>query len=168
MPAALSRKQKAYLAQLARQAFEHLRVQARARGEVFPADHAMHGEPTDPALWCAETFRHDEVAKACHKKGLRCCSQDDYGAVKGHFLALLGREGQAMKAMVRGADNPKRTAEIKLIEALQRGGFNNGYAEAICRRQFKCSVADATAAQIWKLVYTIRNRGTEKLKEAKA
>lgn len=162
MPAPLANNQKAYLSQLARQAFEKLRADATREGRVYPADHALAGWPTEATLWDPEEFRHTEVAKACHKNGLRCCSQNDYGAVKGHFLALLGREGAAMKAIVNGAGNGKRTAEIKLLEALREGGFHLGYAEAICRKQFHCTVADASAAQTWKLFYTVRNRGRKR------
>ncbi len=156
MPAALANNQKAYLSQLARQAFEKLRADATRAGRVYPAGHALAGWPTDATLWDPEEFRHAEVAKACHKNGLRCCSQDDYGSVKGHFLALIGREGAAMKAMVQGAGNGKRTAEMVLLRELTAANLRQGYAEAICRNKYKCTIADATERQVWTLVYDVR------------
>jgi hypothetical protein len=167
MPAPLTNDQKRILSQLARRAFNKLRAQAKGRGEVFPVEHAMHGEPTDPALWCEETFRHEHVARACHKQGLRCCSQDDYAVVKAHFLHLLGEDGQAVRTLVSGGANEKRVADFKLNEAMRAGGFSQNYVETIARRQFHACVADLSAKQTWNLVYTLRNRAAAKKRAAR-
>lgn len=154
MSAKLSNKQKAYLAQLAREAFARQCAEAsREEGAVLEGGIFVNAFLNDFEEW-----RHEQVARACDKLGLRCCTQDDYGAVKGHFLAMLGREGQALKAMVRGDGNPKRVADYKLNEALREAGLARGYAEAICRNMFGVGLAEAGVKQVWKVFYTVRNR----------
>lgn len=163
----LTNDQKRILAQLARRAFNKLRAMAIGRGETFPMEHDAAGEPIDPLLWNEKDFRHHHVAVACHKDGLKCCSQEDYAAVKGRFLHLLGEDGKAVKVLVHGETNAKRIAEYKLLKELRRAGLSNGYAESICRNMFHCTVADATDKQIWKLIFTIRNRASAKRKVAR-
>lgn len=137
---ALSTKQKKYLAQLARQAFK------------------VRGTPgADFDAW-----RHDEVAKAVGKAGLRCCSQLDYKAVQAHFLDMTGRSGQAMTALVQHQSEPRRQAEAVLLRELTNAGLHLNYANSICNAQFKCTLFDATEKQIWCIVYTIRNRASRK------
>lgn len=157
MSAKLTNDQKRYLSQLSDRAFRFLGAKARGRGEVWPEDITAN----------LATFRHDEVAKACGKLGLRCCSQDDYGAVKAHFLSLLGEDGRALKAHVEGANNPDRIAEWKLsqeIDAAAAVGITRRYAEEICKRQFGCTILEATTKQKWNLMFTIRNRAAAKRK----
>jgi hypothetical protein len=146
MSAPLDNNQKRILSQLARRAFNRELALARGRGEKL-------AELNESA------FRHEHVAKACGKLGLRCCSQDDYGAVKAHFLDLLGEHGQAFKAVHHGTGNARRIAEYKLMQACEQGGLQLSYAAKICVNQFKCSLEDATEKQLWCLTFTIKNRG---------
>lgn len=141
MSAPLSKGQKSYLSQLARRAWA--KTIADADG-VGPEE---------------SQFRHDQVALACGKLGLRCCSQDDYKIVEAHFLNLLGETGRAMNALVRSQDNPRRIARYKLDQALREAQLETGYAEKICRAQFKCGVNEATEKQLWCLMFTVKNRG---------
>jgi hypothetical protein len=143
MPAALTNGQKAYLAQLARRAW------------------ALDAEADSQD---ADSWRHEQVVKAVGKAGLTCCSQDDYGFVKGHFLNLIGEPGQALKAHVRQVANPRRVAEYKLREACRDFGLSIGYAAAICRRQNEgMGLEEVDEKRIWFLVFTIRNRGRKKV-----
>jgi hypothetical protein len=136
----LSTKQKKYLAQLARQAFK------------------VRGTPgADFDEW-----RHEQVANAVGKAGLRCCSQIDYKAVESHFLDMTGRSGRAMTALVQHQSEPRRQAEAVLLRELAAAGQHINYANAICRSQFKCGLFDASEKQIWCLVYTVRNRASGK------
>lgn len=152
----LSNKQKSYLSQLARRAQYRLAAMARGRGEVMGAVLDFTKEGMD-------AWRQKEVGKACGKLGLRCCSQEDYKAVEAHFLHLIGEDGRAMQALVRSATEPVRQAQAVLVRELARFGLRQGYAEAICRRQFRCQVQDLTdESKVWNLVYTIRNRGKAK------
>ena len=145
MSAPLNNSQKRILSQLAQRAYNRARALARGRGEE------MTERPDD--------FRRRHVVTVCGKQGLRCCSQDDYGAVKGHFLDLLGEHRQAFTAVLHGEGNARRVAEYKLMEALEAAELPLSYAAAICRSQFKCSLEDATSKQIWCLTFTVKNRG---------
>ena len=69
MAAPLTKRQKYYLVTLARQAFERECSRKNAEGRMPGAE---------------EKFRHEAVAKACGKRGLRCCSQDDYEIGRAH------------------------------------------------------------------------------------
>lgn len=161
MSAKLTNDQKRYLSQLSDRAFRFLGAKARGRGEAWP----------EQATANLASFRHAEVAKACGKLGLRCCSQDDYGTVKAHFLSLLGEDGRALKAHVEGAKNPDRIAEWKLtqeIDAAAAVGITRRYAEEICKRQFGCTILEATTKQKWNLMFTIRNRAAARRKEQAA
>lgn len=161
MSAPLDKGQKAYLAQLAREAFARAQRAAREAGAVFEGDLFMNALLNDFEEW-----RHEEVSRACSKNGLRCCTQDDYGAVKGHFLAKLGREGQAVKAIVRGEGNEGRVARFKLRKELEGAGFKWGYAEAICKSKFKCDLASASPAQVWKIFYDVKRNAKARREKA--
>lgn len=152
MSAPLTIPQKSYLARLARRAFSRARALALGRGEVWAAD---------PNAW-----RHAEVAAASGKLGLRCCSQDDFCAVEAHFLELLGQSGAAFNAHVRAATESRRQAEAVLVRECAAGGFALDYAAAICRRQFKCSIFDASEKQLRCLIFTIRNRAAARRRAA--
>ena len=154
MSAPLSKVQKRYLSQLARRALNQVRALARGRGEEFTA--------TD------DDWRHEEVIVACGKAGLRCCSQDDYKIVEAHFLERLGAHGAAFNAQVRAATEKRRQAEAVLCRELAAAGLRLGYAAAICERQNKCTLFDATERQLWHLVYTVRNRAAAKRRSARA
>lgn len=185
MSAKLTNDQKRYLSQLSDRAFRLLGAKARGRGEVWPPSELVGRDSAEPSQDPARSndqgstesrpteseilkrFRHAEVAKACGKLGLRCCSQDDYGTVKAHFLSLLGEDGRALKAHVEGANNPDRIAEWKLsqeIDAAAAVGITRRYAEEICKRQFGCTILEATTKQKWNLMFTIRNRAAAKRK----
>ena len=146
MSAPLSNDQKFKLSALARRAFNRELALARGRGEKL-------------ADLNESEFRHRHVALACGKLGLRCCSQDDYGAVKAHFQDLLGESGKAMNTLVYAEGNSRRIAEYKLVQACRRSGLTLAYAASICRNQFKCSLEEATEKQIWCLTFTMNNRG---------
>lgn len=149
MSAPLSNHQKAHLAQLARRAFNLESARARGRGETPPADFTA--------------WRHEHVARACGRAGLRCCSQDNYKEVEAHFLDLLGQPARAFDAHVRGATNDRRIWEFKLLEACQQFGFHIAYADTICRRQNHGAGLDDVGTNILRnLFFTIRNRGLKK------
>jgi hypothetical protein len=139
MPAPLTKPQKRYLSQLARRAWQ-------------AAGPELDGE--------SETdYRHWQVALATGKAGLRCCSQDDYGAVKGHFLNLLGETTRAFQAIHHGEGNQRRVAQWKVVQACREAGVEMAYAAKICANMFKCPLEDASTDQLWKLMFTLKNRG---------
>ena len=139
----LTNQQKAYLAQLARRAWNLACARARGRREPTP--------DFDP-------WRHEQIARACHKHGLTCADQGDYKLIEAHFLDLLGHHAQAFEANLRAATEPKRQAHAVLLKNLQAFRLHISYAEHICRCQSKCELIDATPHQLWRVIYTIRNR----------
>jgi hypothetical protein len=149
MSAPLTNNQKRYLAGLAERAFNLEAARARGRGEAV-ADGWRE----------REAWRHEEVAKACRKLGLRCCSQDDYKLVEGHFLKMVGEEGRALNAFMRATTEKRRVAEWKVCQACDEAGVRLGYAEAICRAQNNgLGLQEVGEKALWRLVYTVRNRG---------
>lgn len=148
MASPLNNGQKRILSQLARRAWARECALSRGRGEM--PDVSAAGEAA---------FRHEQVARACGKLGLRCCSQDDYGAVKGHFLNLLGEADKAFQAVHHGEGNARRVAEFKVVQACRETGLELAYAAKICANMFKCSLEDASTDQLWKLMFTVKNRG---------
>jgi len=122
MAAPLTNRQKAYLAMLAKEAFD--KCGARS---------ACGAGPLAVSL-AEEKFRHSEVARACGREGLRCCSQDHYGLVKSHFLGLLGREGGAVQAYVRQASNGLRVIAWKIVERCREYNIPLAKADGICRQ----------------------------------
>jgi hypothetical protein len=154
MSAPLSNLQKRLLSQLCRRAFNRTRALARGRGEGFEVRE--------------DDYRHEEVIKATGKHGLRCCSQDDFQAVRAHFLDLIGEHGSAFNAQLAAGTEKRRQAEAVLVRELAKAGLHLNYANAICQRQFPCTIFDATERQIWNLVYTVRNRANAKKRQAQS
>ena len=163
MSAPLTKGQKSYLSQLAQRAFLRQCALARGRGEVF-ADGQYEGLAVSVAQ---EKFRHAQVAQASGKLGLRCCSQDDYKLVEGHFLELLGQPGAALKAQVRAATETRRVIEHKIVQACAEFGFAMSYAHKICTSQNHGQGLDEVGEkQLWNVFYTIRNRGNARKQKA--
>lgn len=137
---ALKNNQKACICQLARRAYDQ-------RGGLAALRET------------SEEFRRREQLVACGRSSLRACTQDDFAPLMAHLYKLLGEDGLAFKWLIKAQTQPARLARVKLNEALTEFGFHESYAAAICRRQYKCELDDATDRQLWKLMYTIRNRG---------
>lgn len=164
MSAPLTDSQKRYLAQLARAAFWRC-----TKDDV----RCTSGQASDPARTskivnrtsAAETdWRHEQVALACGKFGLRCCSQDDYGAVKAHFLHILKRDGAALKALVNGSAeaNQRRQALWHLDKAMTALGVGRAYAEGTARRMFHGTTLDNLGTnQIWSVTKALRARASQ-------
>jgi len=144
----LSNLQKAQLGQLARSAWL-----AWAGREEFLDTNAELSASAAFTAW-----RHWQQGKACGRQSLLACTQEDFLPLRAHFLALGGHEEQAGRTLVRAASEPERLARYKLKEALQERGLAEGYAAAICQRQYRKPLAEASAKQLWCLVYTVRNR----------
>lgn len=160
MSAPLVKRQKAYLSQLARRAFNLEAARARGSGDVLADGEPDGGHPLDPLLRDAEHYRHAHVAIACGKLGLRCCSQDDYRAIEAHFLNLLGETKQAFNSFVLSTTEKTRVAKYMVVKACKEFDFQIGYAEHICREQnHGASLDDVDPKTLWRIVYTIRTRG---------
>jgi hypothetical protein len=160
MSARLSKKQKAYLSQLARRAFNLACDRARERGE----------EP-DSSCRAADDWRRRQTAVACRKFGLRCCSQDDYRLVEARFLHIIGEDGLALNSLLVQQAEPRSTAEAHLYFELEKArdvGITREYLGTICRSQFKCSLLEASENMFLCLLYTLRNRVAARRRKLKA
>jgi hypothetical protein len=103
-------------------------------------------------------WRRQEQLEAIGKESLRECVQSEYLALLAHFQNLAGESGRAVKNIIRAAAEERAVARNKLDESLGERGLRVEYAEAICKRQFKCSLDEASAKQLWTLNFTVRNR----------
>jgi hypothetical protein len=130
----LSRNQKAELSMLARSAWEKFQ------------------RPGDEHQW-----RHEQAAKACGKR-ISQASQRDYLPIRAHFRDLLGQSDRAFRDLMAVDTEPQRIAMAKLRHECTARKLPLDYPAAICRKQFRCSLAQATAKQLWCLIFTIRNR----------
>ncbi len=156
----LSNLQKRLLSQLADRAFNRATALARARGEEPETNTAARAK-----------FRHDAVEAAVGKRGLRCCGQADYKTIEAHLLDLCGEPARAMRSHMAAETDTRRRAEWKLfheIQAAADAGLTVPYVEAICRAQFHCGITEASEKQLWRLVYTVRNRAAAKRKQGRA
>lgn len=133
----LSRKQKARLCILARQAAEQL-----GAPQTGPAHHQ---------------WRHDQAIAACGHR-ISAARQAHWADLHAWFVDRAGRADAAFTTLMRADDNPRRIAMHKLREALTQRGLAEAYAAAICQRQNKCPLHDASAPQLWRLLFTVRNR----------
>lgn len=155
MSAPLAKHQKAYLARLAARAYYRSAAIARGRGEVLADDYSSSRHTAE--------WRRKEVAAACGKNGLRCCSQNDYKLVEAHFLNLLGEPGKAMNSFVQASTEKRRVAEFKVIEACKEFGFHLSYADKVCRAQnHGAGLQEVGEQKLWQIFYTIRNRGRKR------
>ena len=145
MSAPLSKLQKRHLSQLARQAWSKAGPELDGISE--------------------EDFRHQEVAAACGKLGLRCCDQNDYKLVEGHFLDKLGHHRAAFAAQLRAATETRRLVSHKITGACTEFGFHLSYADKICRAQTQGRGLDEIEEKaLWRIFYTVRNRGLARRK----
>ncbi|MFA5265066.1 MAG: hypothetical protein WC378_14675 [Opitutaceae bacterium] len=144
----LSNEQKAKIGQAARQAY--LAWSDRLPFELINAELS--------ASACFASWRHVEQGKACGVQSLRACTQAHYGRLLAHFQAIAGNVAGADRTRARDGDNDRRIARYKLAEALRERDLGEAYAASICRRQYRCALDEASAKQVWHLVYTVRNR----------
>lgn len=158
MSAPLTKGQKRYLSQLADRAFNRAAALARGAGEAVPTDNEPHSV-------AAAKYRHEQVAKACGKLGLRCADQHDYKLIEGHFLELLGQHGAAFNAQLKAHTETRRQVEHKITAACAEFGFSLSYAHKICCAQNKGrGLEEVEEKQLWQIFFTIRNRGLARRK----
>ena len=103
-------------------------------------------------------WRHEQQLKACGKSSLRDCVQSDYLPLRAHFENLIGESDRALETHLRASSEPARIAMMKLRAACSEAGLDLAYPAKICRTQYKCDLDEANAKQLWRLVFTVRNR----------
>jgi len=110
-----------------------------------------------------DAWRREEAIRAC---GLRIseATQAHWGDLLAHFQMLNGQVGRALDTAMRVQDNPHRIAMHKLAAELAKDGHDVSYAEAICSRKCKCPLRDASASQVWGIIFDLRSRRSGKAK----
>lgn len=117
-----------------------------------------------------DLWRHEEQMKACGKRHLTACMQDDYLALRAHFRALTGRmRGAARDAIEhevgdRGLALKKLEKECALaLDSIERPW---DYVCGISRRKYKALPHDLGRKQIWSLIITLRSRAAKRRRAA--
>jgi hypothetical protein len=152
----LSNKQKAEICQLAHEAWE---ARADIREPLLECNLATMSKT---AIF--EAWRHVEQGKAVGRQSLtKCTSEGDFLKLCAHFRAMIpGQEQRAARTLARHAAEPRLVAMHKLRQACSAAGLELGYAAAICRTQNKCTLDEASEKQLWRLVFTVKNRSKAK------
>lgn len=134
----LSNTQKATLSQTAKRAWQR---------------HREHGltEETE------KDWRTREAIECC-KCRISEATNGNFLALDAHFKNLAGDSGGAFKATMKMPGDEKRQAMAKLKAELKKAGKDISYAEAISKDTFKRTLEEASPAQVWKLMFTVRNR----------
>lgn len=107
-----------------------------------------------------DTWRHEQCIKAIGRR-ITEAGQRDFLPLRAHFLDLLGQSGVALNVLLQAESEPQRIALFKLQSECSARRLPLAYPEAICRRQYRCGLAEANAQQIWRLLFTVRNRRSE-------
>lgn len=89
---------------------------------------------------------------------LRDCTKRDLLKLVAHFENLAGETGRAVKTHMRAATQDTAVAMHNLTAACGERGLSLSYPAKICAKQNKCALEDASANQLWRLVFTVRNR----------
>lgn len=135
----LTRGQKAALSILARRAWEE------------------RGRPGESA----DAWRRDVALRAVGRR-ISQASQADYATLRAAYEDAARQYARAFRSLMRGENNPLRIARHKLEVTCRERGLPMAYPEAICQRQYRCGLAQANASQLWRLVFTVRNRREKK------
>lgn len=148
----LTKLQKAEIGQIAQAAWA---AQTDVQAELYEAN---------PGLSTAALFqgwRRCEQGKVLGggRQSLTQADQTEYARLMAHFARLTGVEALAEQWERRALADGRNRAECHLHEALKRADLKLEYAAVICRAQNRCELAEASERQLWRLVYTLRNRG---------
>jgi hypothetical protein len=106
-------------------------------------------------------WRGREAIAACGRR-VSEATNGDYLLLLAHFQNLSGDSGRAFSSVMRAEGDPKRQAMHKLTTELAKADLDQSYAEKICLDTYKCTLAQASAKQLWQLMYTVRNRAPKK------
>jgi hypothetical protein len=154
--APLSGEQKKELVLLAQRAFRRL------------YDAGTISETTEFDAW-----RHQQVLQVCERGGLREARNEDFLALQGHFLAMLGQTAMAERRRVASQLEPRRWALAKLkqecdaaADVIDRAWE---YASSISRSRFKTDqIQELGEKQIWMLMFDIRRNAQRRRAKGKA
>jgi hypothetical protein len=154
--APLSREQKRDLAILARRAFNKL------------YDTGKISEATEFDAW-----RHQQVIQVCERAGLCEARNEDFLALQGHFLGMLGQTAMAERRNVQAQLEPRRWALSKLRTECEAAADVIDrpweYASSIARGRFKTAqMEELGEKQLWMLVFDIRRNAQRRRAKGRA
>lgn len=159
MSTPLTKHQKAILGQLAQQAWAAKTTDERQAIAQDIADQT--GDPSIPPSRVLKIWKHQIQERATGIPSAADMTQEHYADAKGALLAEAGKIRQAYASHYRAhpdEETRRRTTWLLRQSTQARGLAWPGYPLAICRRQYRCELADATPRQLRSLLYTIRNR----------
>jgi len=119
-----------------------------------------------------DAWRHARVRETTGRGGLRELAQRDYGRMMARFIELAG--GSARRGDWRAAAKPaarddadRARGALRAECAAQAGAFGGAaqaeaYAAALLERIHRRTWQDATARQLWQVLFTVRNRARAK------
>jgi hypothetical protein len=155
--APLSREQKKDLILLAQRAFERV-----SKNSALPAPYSTF-----------DAWRHQQVMQVCERGGLREARNEDFLALQGHFLGLLGQPVLAERRRVASQLEPRRWALAKLhqecdaaTDVIDRPW---DYICSIARSRFKTpQIEELGEKQIWMLMFDVRRNAQRRRAKGKA
>lgn len=110
-----------------------------------------------PAGEKLEAFRQRVSLEACGRR-ISHATHGDRMLIQAAFLRLRGAVHQAARAVAKAATTPLDIARHKLWETVHQLNLTPAYAESICRRFYRCEVAELRSPkQVWTILYTVRN-----------
>lgn len=114
-----------------------------------------------PAGETLETFRRRVSVEACGRR-ISHASHGDRKLIQAAFLRLKGQVHQAARAVAQAASTPLDIAKHKLWEKVHELDLTPAYAESICRRFFRCTIAELKSPrQVWSVFYTVQNNANK-------
>lgn len=146
----LTHKQKAVLCQMAKRAWD-----------LWPEREAfLDANPEYSTTAAFEAWRRNEQMAACGVSSLKSCtSERHFLLLRAHWNAKIGAADRAARDLLKHADEACLIVLHKIYEScLERGLDYPVYPGAICRRQYKCALEEASERQLWNLCYTVRKR----------
>jgi hypothetical protein len=130
----------------------HLCILAR---EAFMVVHSREPRHQDELT----AWRQAEQLAACGLGSLTAADQRHLASLEAHFLNLKGESGRAFQKLMAPELGKQRQALAVLErETLAAGLAFPAYPAAICRTQYKCTLEEASPKQLWRLVFTVKNR----------
>jgi hypothetical protein len=150
----LSNQQKAEIGKLAKAAWDSEAMAGQRESMV-----ECNGELSMSAIFANWRHHQQQQVLGGGRHSLREATQEDYLRLVAHFRLLAGDEQGARGAMLRHQTEPQRVAMHTLERECKERGLNfPGYPGAICSHQNRCHLDQASAKQLWRLVYTVRSR----------
>lgn len=151
----LTKREIAPLARAARRAWESLGPVGR--GDTVLAERL--GDDFASGTRRFDLWRRDQLERVCGARSFRDCGHDDYSLLMAHFHHLAGETDASARQFARATAEGRRRALFLLERECGRRGVDwPEYPGAICRRQYKCPLAEASERQLWRLLYTVRSR----------